>query len=402
MTETTLVSFLGKSQIDSKTGYRPATYRFPGGVERRTPFFGLALREHVAPDRMALLGTAASMWDLLVEHVAIADDGEDARVRLMDAVKAGDVSQGLLDEIAPLVTQALGLPCALCLIPYGRDAQEQTAILGAIAQAAPRGRVVIDVTHGFRHLAAVGLTAAFFLERTVKLDVAGVYYGALDMTQDGITPVLRLDGLAATQDWIDALDHFDANGDYGVFAPLLIRDGVPQDKARCLEEAAFHERTFNLTDARRKLQTFLGELGRPLPGVAGLFQKKLAERLDWVNGAGLAAHQRRLAYLYLARQDFVRAAVFGWESLVTRECEARGFDAADFAAGRNPAIEALEGEINDGEHPDWKREAYWNLKNLRNALAHGNPPRLPKYQRMVQDAGRLGSALEASFKRLLG
>ena len=402
MTETTLVSFLGKSQIDSKTGYRLATYRFPDGVERRTPFFGLALREHVVPDRMVLLGTAGSMWDLLVEHVAVTGGGEDARIRLMDAVKAGDVTQALLDELAPLVTQALGLPCALCLIPYGRDAQEQTAILGAIAQAAPRGRVVIDVTHGFRHLAAVGLTAAFFLERTVKLDVAGVYYGALDMTQDGVTPVLRLDGLAATQEWIDALDHFDANGDYGVFAPLLIRDGVPEDKARCLGEAAFHERTFNLTDARRKLQTFLGELGQPLPGVAGLFQKRLADRLDWVRGAGLAEHQRRLAYLYLCRQDFVRAAVFGWESLVTGECEARGLDVNDFAAGREPAIAALEDEINNGEHPDWKREAYWNLKNLRNALAHGNPPRAPRYRRIMQEVEKLGGTLDASFKRLLG
>jgi CRISPR-associated Csx2 family protein len=342
------------------------------------------------------------MWDLLVEHLAVTSGDEDARVVLMDAVQSAAVTQEILDRLTPLVTRSLALPCALRLIPYGRDAREQTAILSAIAQAAPRGRVVIDVTHGFRHLAAVGLTAAFFLERTVKLDVAGVYYGALEMTQDGVTPVLRLDGLAATQEWIDALDHFDANGDYGVFAPLLIRDGVAEDKARCLGEAAFYERTFNLLDARRKLQTFLPELERELSGASELFRRRLLERLDWAHGAGLAEHQRRLAYLYLGRQDFVRAAVFGWESLITRECDARGFDAADFAAGRSPAIEALEFEISEGEHPDWKREAYWNLKNLRNALAHGNPPRALKYQRMMHDAGKLGGALDASFKRLLG
>ena len=45
--------------------------------------------------------------------------------------------------------------------------------------------------------------------------------------------------------WLEALDRFDATGDYGVFAPLLIEDGVPEAKVECLEDAAFYERTLN-------------------------------------------------------------------------------------------------------------------------------------------------------------
>lgn len=41
---------------------------------------------------------------------------------------------------------------------------------------------------------------------------------------------------------IDALDRFDQNGDSAVFAPLLETDGVPADKARSLERAAYNVR----------------------------------------------------------------------------------------------------------------------------------------------------------------
>jgi CRISPR-associated Csx2 family protein len=86
----------------------------------------------------------------------------------------------------------------------------------------PRGELSFDLTHGFRHLGMLGMLSAFMLERIGRLRVRSLWYGALDMTEDGATPVLRLDGLYAIQRWVTALEHFDASGDYGVFAPLLV------------------------------------------------------------------------------------------------------------------------------------------------------------------------------------
>lgn len=397
----TLVTFLGKGRDDPKTGYRTATYRFPDGTEDTTPFFSLALARHLRPEALVLLGTRGSMWDVLIEHVS--EEGEDdLRLELMDAVAAKRVDQTLLERLRPLAERGLGLPAQLRLIPYGRAEAEQRDILEAIAEAVTRGRVSFDLTHAFRHLGMLGLVSAFFLERVGKLDIAGLYYGAIDMSEAGVAPVLRLDGLNAIQRWVDALDRFDASGDYGIFAPLLEADGVPRDKAGCLEAAAFHERSFNLSDAARKLRTFLPVLGQPLPGASGLFQKKLAERLKWVGKAELHEQQRSLAYVYLSRRDYVRAAVFGWEALLSRECSARGLDPQKFKEGREAAAEALEAEIQAGEHQVWKREAYWMLKNLRNALAHGNPPSTAHFRRPLESAEKLREAVENSFRRLLG
>jgi CRISPR-associated Csx2 family protein len=397
----TLISFLGRAQQDKTTGYHTATYRFPDGTERTTPFFGRAMAEVIRPDRLVLLGTAGSMWDVLVEHLTVSGELEDLRLELIEASTAQAVTPDLLERVCPLIACVLGLPCILRLIPYGRTEAEQGQILEVIADAVPEGSVVIDLTHGFRHLAALGLLCAFFLERVAHLSVSGLYYGARDMRDDGVAPVLRLDGLLSVQRWIDALDRFDQSGDYGVFDSLLIADGVPRDKARCLTEAAFHERNFNLADARRKLQTFLPVLDHSLPGASRLFQRQLTERLAWARQGDLFAHQRHLAYLYLERCDYVRAAIFGYEALVIRECQRRGFSLQDFKSGREPAADALDAEVRAGLHPEPVREGYWLLKNLRNALAHGNPAQGKEVRATVANPDKLPRELRRAIDRVL-
>jgi len=83
MTINTLISFLGKGKADPHTGYRTATYRFDAGFSRRVPFLGMALTEYLQPDRLVLVGTAGSMWDVFFERQG-ADD--DAMLHLMAAV----------------------------------------------------------------------------------------------------------------------------------------------------------------------------------------------------------------------------------------------------------------------------------------------------------------------------
>ncbi|MBK1693443.1 TIGR02221 family CRISPR-associated protein [Chromatium weissei] len=399
-TSSTLVSFLGRASQDPKTGYRKANYLFADGSIHTTPFFGLALRQIIQPERLVLLGTAGSMWDVLIEQLATEGEDEELRLRLIEAVATNRVDDTLLIEVGPLVERALGLPCALRLIDYGRNADGQARILDAIAAAVPTGQVTFDLTHGFRHLAAVGLLSGLFLERVQNLTVAGVYYGALEMTANNQTPVIQLDGLLTIAHWIDALGRFDQNGDYSLFAPLLKADGIAADKIRCLVDAAFFERTLNLSDAKRKIQSFLPSLDVPLPGISGLFQKALRQRLNWVNGGTLGEHQRRLAYFYLEQGDYVRAAIFGFEAVITRECDQRKLGWHDHQEERKPAAEAFEAEIKAGKYSQATRNAYWTLKNVRNALAHGNPASKEEIRQILVNPEQLPIKLRRALDQL--
>jgi hypothetical protein len=317
----------------------------------------------------------------------------------MDAEAEGRVDQALLDNLSGVLARAAGREVVPRLIPFGRTDAEQHAILNTISAVVGPGEVSFDLTHGFRHLGMVGMLSAFMLERIGRLSVRSLWYGALDMTNEaGVAPVLRLDGLAAIQRWVGALDRFDASGDYGVFAPLLEADGVAPDKARCLEAAAFYERTFNLGDAARRLRTFRAALAAPLPGASGLFQARLAERLGWIDERDLSARQARLARQYLERADFVRAAAFAWEALVSRECA--GFD-WDNRETRKAAQEALDRKLDAPDVDPSDSEACRTIRALRNALAHGTPPQSQRFRDLLRSPERLREALRGAIDRLL-
>ena len=398
----TLVTILGKGREDRSTGYRTTIYGFPDGTKTEpTAFFGLALTRHLAPDAIVILGTKSSQWGVLVEHLATEGEEEDARLELMEAEAKAVVEQTLLDRVTPIMARAVGRSVMPKLIPFGQDADEQYGILSVVANIVPNGTVSVDVTHGFRHLGIIGFLSAFMLERVRNLTVRDLWYGALDMTRDGITPVLRLDGLLRVRRWLNALDRFDATGDYGVFAPLLKEDGVAADKADCLTAAAFHERTLNARDAARKIGTFLPVLEEPLAGASGLFQHRLAERLGWVKPSDLAEQQRKLAYQYLNRHDFIRAAIFAREAWVTKLCSDPHIPPTDYTK-RKSAVDDFEAGLRNGKYSNKIETDYRTITTIRNALAHGTPPSNPRYGGMLKDPDRLYRELEAALERLLG
>ena len=392
----TLITILGGSR---GPGYRQATYRFSNGEEDRTTFFGLALARHLHPEVTVILGTAGSQWGVLVEHLAgETSDEEDARLELLSAEEQGTVTQELLDRLAPLMARRMNCEVRPALIPLGRDEQEQYHILSAIADAVPKGSLSFDLTHGFRHLGMVGFLSSFMLERLHRLEVRGLWYGALDMTRGDITPVLRLDGLMGVQRWVAALDRFDATGDYAVFGPLLVADGVAEDKAACLEGAAFLERTLNVEDAAEKIRTFLPVLDCPLNGTSRLFQDQLATRLRWVQENRRSEQLRKLARQYLSRGDFVRAAMFGREA-----CDKHVREELDLPIDERPSDETQEAiQRFVDELTSERRHAFHTLRQYRNALAHGERPESTRMQAALKNPQELRRELERALKTFFG
>ena len=401
----TLVTLLGRARLDKETGYQRAKYLFPGeDTPRETPFLGMALARYLKLDAAIILGTRGSQWSVLVEHIAQGHEAEDARIELLDAESQFGITQAMLDRVAPIMSRAVDTPVTPRLIPFGKDAAEQYEILEAIAGTVANGDVSFDLTHGFRHLGMVGFLSAFMLERVRNLHVRDLWYGALDMTDraSGLTPVLRLDGLTRVRRWVDALDRFDATGDYGVFAPLLLADGVGDDKAGCLERAAFHERTLNLADAARQIETFPEEPRRSSTGGCVRLVPEPPRGTASLGPGGRLGRPSAQAGLRVSEaRDFMRAAVFGWEALATLECGRRRLRPDEYRTGRKPAIDGLVTEMDAGDHPEWKRSAFLLLRDIRNALAHGSPPGRRDARQALRDPERLHAALENSFQRLL-
>lgn len=400
-----LITFLGRGRYQDTVGYRTARYAFPGGATRQSPFFGLELARELKPDRVVILGTAGSMWSVLAEHLATDSNAanENERRALLEAETRQGVTRDQLAPLATLVQQVTGIQVEPRLIPEARDDSEQLQILQDTAEAVPRGRVDLDLTHGFRHLGMLGFLSAYFLEALRSVQVDGLWYAALDMTPGegpnaGLTPVLRLDGLHNVHQWIQALTRFDASGDYGVFQPLLEQDGLARDKAQALADAYFHQSTLNIPAARQRLRTVLQELDcTPLTGASSLFRDKLIERLSWAHSDDLMRNQRTLALRALNRRDFPHAAIFGFEAFVTRLCTKAGESPTDYKA-RERTRDAFRKKVT--KEPEWKRTSWELLRQLRNAMAHGTPPDNRHVRRIMNEPEQLRLELERAIQRL--
>jgi CRISPR-associated DxTHG motif protein len=326
---------------------------------------------------------------------------EDALLNLSESAQENRTTAAELDALAPAVGERLGLPVALRLIPYGRDAGEQAEILQRMSLDIAEGdAVTLDVTHGLRHLPMLAQMSALYLRRVKGVEVRGLYYGALDMTRDGLTPVMNLRGLLDIADWTGAVQSFDKDGDYGVFAPLVLEQSPTA--AVLLQESAFYERTMRPGQARSKLRELDALFDRqPLAGIGSLFASTLRARLSWYREDRLYLRQQALARLYLEHGDFLRAALLGFEAFVTRLAQQRGMTNPDNWTQRESVKQAYEAQNKAIRPRSDEYRCYCLLRDLRNHLAHGNTSPQAEIQKALAGAEQLRDLLDDLLKRLL-
>jgi CRISPR-associated Csx2 family protein len=376
-----LITFLGKGRKE-QGGYQKANYQFEGGDTRSTPFFGLALLEELsarnfAVDHLVVLGTCSSIWDaLLLDEM---QQNAELWYKLADQVSKGNVEECLLESIAPDVAKSLaGKKLAkrvtLRIIPFGREESEQVSILQTMAEVVEDGDTVsMDISHGFRSLPMLGYASALFLQQIKNAKIAGLYYGALEMSMQGVTPVVRLDGLLKIADWVTAISAFRVSGDYGVFSHLL----PEKEDALSMQQAGFLEKTLNIAQARshlKKVRSRFSAMSEKDP-VFKLFVDELQRETDWVEENTFADRQLSAARNALRNGNYARAAALGVEAIISARVIKNGQDPLKYQ-NREKAREELKAEcrgVQKKPHSSPER-AFSELNDLRNSLAHGTRP----------------------------
>ena len=365
-----LITFLGAGSKDRQKRYREANYQFGDGLVEKTRFFGLSLCKQLKVDRLVILGTSGSIWDVLLIEQDIFDVSSDTIENLIEAADANHVSKSLLDNFAPVLSRNLGIEVSLDIIPYGESSEGQREIVSIMsAYAADANAVHIDITHGLRHLPIISLASAQVISAALVKRIAGIHYGALELTKDGITPVVSLSGLLEIQDWSSAFAAFEHTRDYGIFIPLL-RDKVPQKALDHLRMASFSERLNDTGKSREQLRKFnQANAGyKPKSALEKLFFPELEKRISWVLGGSLAERQINLSRMHLENGDYLRSVIMAFEAWVSAAVKRRSGQETSYPQ-RKKAADALAEQSNDA-----KRETFKTLRQIRNAVTHGVRP----------------------------
>lgn len=380
--KTVQISFLGRTPKEEGGSYRKTCYSFQGELDGPSAFFGYNLYRRVKPDRLVILGTSGSMWDHLFEHdIDLGSQAEDDRLTLVEAVENQFVTGEHLSRLEPLLAAHLGCEVALELIPYCQTEEEQIKLIDIIAdQVQPRDKVHLDITHGFRTLPMITLMSALYLREVREAEIAGIWYGSYDPDTNN-APVQNLDGLLRIADWLAALHSYKKDGDYSVFSEFLDESG------RFLAQAAFFERTGNPVKARANLSTWSKQGTFPESGPGKLFRDEIQRRIAWHRQGYRPQHEARLAREYLARRDYLRAAIFAQESLISRQV----FNAkeADNYENRERAREQLREDTS-----------FRTLGQARNAMVHGLRAQDRDAQQGLQDENTLRTQMLNLFKKL--
>ena len=382
-----LITFLGRTPRDPQThGYRVTTYQFPDRTSETTAVVGWNLAQRLRPDRVIILGTSGSMWDFLAESAGIEKTESllDVWEKLTQAVEDQTVSDALLQKIKPLITDHLEIETQLCLIPKGVIEAEQLKVLDIMAGATKDiNELSLDVSHAFRHLPMIAIVAASYLQSIRNIQFKSLWYGFYDPDTNTGT-VYDLKGLLHLFEWVRALSQFEHTGDYGVLADLL------QKVNPCLEDptrkAAFFERTTRESLAKNEIDEIVAALeATPLTGIAGLFQPALQDRLKWSEKETPQRRQKQLAMDYLERRDYLRAALYAQEAFVTFRVS---------CAGGNPALYSDRQTAREDYEKNKMSKLYRNLRDLRNALAHGTEPTTKKVKQMMKEEAKLRAQIK--------
>lgn len=396
---TALISFLGRTPKDTN-GYRTTAYTFPDGT-RTAPlaYFGWALQQRFRPQQLIILGTDGSMWDHLFEgDLALGSEGENERLALLEACAEKRVTQAQLDQLAPILAQALHCQVSLRIIPYCRNEAEQIELMRRMAEhVTERASVHLDVTHGFRHLPMLALLSALHLRIARKASVQGIWYGSYDPDTQS-APVHDLSGLLRIADGLQALASFDKDGDYSIFLPLLKQAGLAKQPLEHLSKAAYFENILNVGAATGELRKAQADLKNArLTPDAELLRPSILERIDWLNEDRQFQKQTQLAKRALERNDYLRATLYAYESVITRLCQMQRMPMENFEERedvRKRYGERLKNTHNE-EHEDYKL-----LKNLRNQIAHGTRGSQGDIQKILLDENKLKAELQRLLNRI--
>lgn len=386
-----LISFLGtgpnnKDKNKAERSYRPATYKFEDGEEKKTSFVADALAHHYNIDNIILIGTPKSMWERVYE-VFCDNNNIEADLEYYDILSnACDNASHESPLILPCkekIEEALGGKSHVVLIHYGLNEEElnknASIILGIEEFINSGDELYVDITHAFRSLPLYMMNLLIYLKNVSgkKISISNISYGMLDVSAefDNITPVVDLNGIMQISEWITGAYSFGQFGNGYKIAELLVQQG-DLSAANTLTKFTNVLGLNHLDGVKKQVQELSsirnknwGEVpNRIIPNVVNSFIANLEKCKTQ------SSTQFKLSDWYCKHKNYSSAYIALTEAIITYVCEEVELSPITSEEHRKKAKEILHSDKNSLGQKVREYEkvskAYKVINNIRKCIAH--------------------------------
>ena len=334
-----LISSLG---IGVKGGkYRDAKYKI-GENEKIYESNSIAkvLTEHLDIDKLFLLGTSGSAWDMIAENF---DADTELAMNLMDRVENSNIKQSELKVLNEVIDKHLGTNGSQSwIIEYGVNEIElwnNFSILLEMSKSFEDGdEIYLDITHAFRSLPMMSFAMTEFAShvRDIDFKLSGIFYGMFEYSMDpknptqGITPIVDLSIIYELHQWIRAID---AMKNYGNLDPLVKllgnTDTIEKDVEKVFGQLSNNLKLANLAS----LKQFVSRANKKIRAlqnsdnkIVNLLSNDIIKFVERLNKERMSDFQYELAKWFHENQQYALSYMALVEAIVSKNAELIGVD----------------------------------------------------------------------------
>jgi len=404
-----LISFIGTGRPTDMVKEKPriynlANYHLGEDDLGKHSFISLALHKKLNFDRIILIGTSHSMWEEVYNRFRAYGDADYDEQSPDEAY--WDIASTCMNNRhdSPLhiphkeqIEAALPAGSKVVLIRYGLNEDEikaNTEIILSLASELHRNdEVIVDVTHSFRSLPLTIMQLILFL-RTIQpsINVSHIYYGMLEVINEvGYAPIVDLRSILDVNDWISGAYAFQEFGSAYKIAELLKAEGENTSDANRLKGFSDEMNLNHLYAIQSEAQRLSSFANKGFAnGMANLVV--LPTIKNFVKEFGSikkhSVFQFHFANWQYQHHNYCAAYLTICEAIVTYACEQKGLDE------NSKDVRKDVKKIMHRWIPAKMNNAYKNLKDNRNALAHSKASRRNSNKMIVQLGKELNNLSE--------
>jgi len=322
-----LISLLGTGQIEknntNKNEYKGTDYIIEKTLYSDEKFVSSPLIKHFKIDKLFLIGTDQSMWDMVAESFKAE---ENYQFDIIEKKDNNTLREDSLVKLNAIIDKALKNSGSKCFIVKDGENQEELwsifeKFLEILDSIDEDDEVYFDITHLFRSLSVMSFVMSEFGKTYKNFKIAGVFYGMLKKGEPSV--IVDLSVFFELLEWAKAIEELENFASLNRLVKLskstLDKNGYQSLKSL---NAAFN--IANMTAIYKAIQSLskqLSHFDQSENKIINLISPRLKQFVNRFYTKKQSDFQYKLASFFAEKNFYSLAYIALAEAIVTDICE---------------------------------------------------------------------------------